>query len=146
MGESGVEASGRRGLRLREIQIITEITKDCFPSPVNFVSPLFQLPSCQIHSSSRRVLSSLLPGLPLQILSQFDFFTPSRCLTRLPPLFTSPQTHSPSSRVSSSSFISICCLLFCISFSPSRLRISLRPINNSCLTVDSLTPIKSDAL
>lgn len=146
LGESGVEACWRRGLRLREIQIITEIWKTAFLPRWTSFHLFFRYPPakstrprspCPFISSSRPSSSD-----PLSVWLFYPLM--------LPPLFTSPQTHSPSSQVSSSSFISICSLLSYVSFSLSPLPLSLRPINNSwerrCLTVDSLTPIKADTL
>lgn len=149
-----MEAGGRRGVQIERNTDNYRNMKHSSHSLVNFISPPPQ-PSLLPNplALSLRVLSSLLPGPPRQILAQFDFFSAPRIALRVASLFhllSSPKTHSSSSRVSSSSFISLCSLLSCLSLSLPPLPLSLRPIDSSCerrcLTVDSLTHIKADTL
>lgn len=54
-----------------------EKLKGCFPSTLNFVSPLFLFRSCQIHSFSLFTSFHLSdPVLAHQILPHLDFFLP----------------------------------------------------------------------
>lgn len=72
-----VEACWRKGLRLREIQIIIDRWATAFPPRWTSSHLFFSatiLPNPLVRALC--VLSSLFPGLPLQIYSQFDFFYP----------------------------------------------------------------------
>lgn len=76
LGESGSMLEEKRAAIERNTDNYRNMC-NCFPSPVNFISPFFLatiLPNPLVLALC--VLSSLFPGLPLQIYSQFDFFYP----------------------------------------------------------------------
>lgn len=137
-------------MRLGEMQIIPKIGKlVSFPSELGFTSfSAIPLPNPLVLTL--RVLSSLLPSPPLQILSQLDFF--------FKPLYVA--LHAASSlHLTSDTFPFSRGLFLPLSSHPSLgllspffffFLFSLGPINNNrgrrCLAVDSLTPITADTV
>lgn len=126
-----MEEGGRRGLRLRDIQIITKIWNIPFLprwTPFHLLLNYPPLPNPLVLSPC--VLSSLLLRPPLQILSQFDFFSAPYVSLRVASFFhlpSSPTTHSPSPL---SSLFALSSLVF-----PSLFPLSLSPWGQSIAAV-----------
>lgn len=111
LGESGSMLGEKRAAIERNTDNYRNMC-NCFPSPVNFISPFF----FSYHPAKSTRPRSLCPFISLSWPSSSDLLS---VWLFLPSSVASPQTHSPSSQVSSTSFISICSLPSYFSLSPS---------------------------